>query len=65
MKNKHAQALGKLGGRARALARGWENLSSEQRSAQARAAVTARWAKTTDRAAAAAKAWITRRKKKR
>jgi len=40
MKNPHAVALGRKGGKARA-----KNLTAEQRSGEARKAVLARWAK--------------------
>jgi hypothetical protein len=44
-KNPAAVSLGRKGGKKRAATRGWEKIPAKQRSAMARKAVLARWAK--------------------
>ena len=55
-KNPAAVGLGRMGGKKRALNRGWEKIPVETRSEMARKAVTARWEKARAKAEAEAAA---------
>jgi hypothetical protein len=48
MKNKNAQALGRLGGKASPRKDAWRNMTEEERTANGKAAASARWGATTE-----------------